>query len=216
MLVVTLGQDDIKNDGAFVWIGSVARAIAEANGSANLLDAERKIFRRINSGVQHGLLNPLDPDTMEPLPLDDYGMGIVPFGELVEWGRNPAGGMSASQLFDFRRNEADHPSDRLAPNAAPEAAESASGEPVGKGGWRLKASIARAPGYRWPLYQVLRAAHLAGKPCPKARAVLDIWSENPPPEVQVMSDGVKYNDGLGNPKEANLKAIQQSIKNLLE
>ena len=83
-------------------------------------------------------------------------------------------------------------------------------------GWRPKSSIERAPGYRWPLYQVLRDAHTAGKPCPKAREVLDIWREKPPPEVQVMSDGVKYNDGLGNPKEADLKAIQQAIKNLLE
>lgn len=83
-------------------------------------------------------------------------------------------------------------------------------------GWSLKASIVRAPGYRWPLYQTLKAAHVAGQPCPKARDVLDAWAKKPPLDVQVMSDGVKYNDGLGNPKEANLKAIQQAIKGLLK
>ena len=81
-------------------------------------------------------------------------------------------------------------------------------------GWSLKTSLERAPGYRWPLYQVLKAAHVAGQPCPKARDVLEIWKQKPPPDVEVMTDGVKYNDGLGKPKEANLKAIQQAIKNL--
>ncbi len=82
--------------------------------------------------------------------------------------------------------------------------------------WSLKTSIKRAPGYRWPLYQVLKAAHTAGQPCPKARDVLDAWKQSPPSDVLVMTDGVKYNDGLGNPKEANLKAIQQAIKGLLK
>jgi len=31
-----------------------------------------------------------------------------------------------------------------------------------------------------------------------------------------MTDGVKYSDGVGNTKEADLKAIQQSIKGLLQ
>ena len=81
--------------------------------------------------------------------------------------------------------------------------------------WNLKTDLKRAPGYRWALYQVLRAAHNAGKPCPTARDVLDFWTNNPQPDIQVMPDGLKYNDGLGNPKEANLKAIQQAIKGLM-
>lgn len=103
--------------------------------------------------------------------------------------------------------------------AVPVAAGSASGgvKPAEGGpGWSLKSSLERAPGYRWPLYQVLKAAHIAGQPRPKARDVLNIWELKPPPDVQVMPDGVKYNDGLGNPKEANLKAIQQAIKGLLK
>jgi hypothetical protein len=30
-----------------------------------------------------------------------------------------------------------------------------------------------------------------------------------------MPDGLKYNDGLGNPKEANLRAIQAAIAGLV-
>ena len=82
-------------------------------------------------------------------------------------------------------------------------------------GWSIKTSIERAPGYRSELIQVLKAAHIAGKPCPKARDVLDTWKANPPIDLQVMPEGVKYNDGLGNLKEADLKAIGQAIKNLM-
>lgn len=82
--------------------------------------------------------------------------------------------------------------------------------------WRPKTSIKSASGYRSALIQVLRAAYLAGQPLPTARDVLDAWTKNPHTDVKVMSDGVKYNNSLGHPKEANLKAIQQAIKNLLQ
>lgn len=82
--------------------------------------------------------------------------------------------------------------------------------------WSLEPTPSRMPGYRWPLYQVLKAAHVAGEPCPKARQVLDAWKLKPPPELKVMPDSVQFNDGVGNPKEADLKAIQQSIKGLLQ
>jgi hypothetical protein len=81
--------------------------------------------------------------------------------------------------------------------------------------WRLIPSLARAPGYRWPLYQFLHAAYIAGQPCPKARDFLEWLKSNPDPELQVMPDGLKY-DGAGNPKEADLKAIQQAIKGMLQ
>lgn len=81
--------------------------------------------------------------------------------------------------------------------------------------WKPKLSIERAPGYRWPLYQLLKTAHAAGGSCPKPREVLEIWKFNPPLDIEVMTDGVKYNDGLGNQREANLKAIGQAIKGLL-
>lgn len=87
---------------------------------------------------------------------------------------------------------------------------------MGAPAWSLITSLQRAPGYRWPLYQALREAHTAGKPCPKAREVLEIWKQNTPPELEVMTDGVKYSDSRGNTKEADLKAIQQAIKGLLK
>ena len=104
-------------------------------------------------------------------------------------------------------------------NSAPLEAVGASGDvqPDKAGpGWNLKTSIDRAPGYRWPLYQFLKAAHIAGQPIPKAREVLDAWALKPPPNVQVMSDGIKYDNGLGKTKEANLRAMQQAIKGLLK
>ena len=84
------------------------------------------------------------------------------------------------------------------------------------GEWTPITSLARAPGYRWPLYQFIKAAHIAGKPCPKAREFLEWLKTNPDPELQVMPDGLKYNNGAGKRKEAGLKAIQQVIKGLLQ
>lgn len=122
------------------------------------------------------------------------------------------------ELLHARASVAGLKSDEGLPAPAFEVAESASRgaepEPTkDRAQWSLK-PIERAPGYRWPLYQVLKAAHIAGQPRPKARDVLETWKLKPPPDVQVMPDGVKYNDGLGNPKEADLKAIGQSIKGL--
>ena len=103
------------------------------------------------------------------------------------------------------------------PDAAPSAPKGL--EPNAGLGWSLKAptDIKRAGGYRWALYRVLKAAHDAGKPCPKAREVLEIWRANPAlyNEVKVMSDGVKYDNGEGIRKDANLRAIQKAIAYLL-
>lgn len=95
MLTVELSADDLENNGQFAKIGGVARAIAKAKGVSNLLNSERKIFPRINAGVQSGALNPIDPETLEPLSKSDYGIGLVHFDELAEWGRS-------TKQFDFR------------------------------------------------------------------------------------------------------------------
>lgn len=95
MLTVELSADDLENNGQFAKIGGVARAIAKAKGVSNLLNSERKIFPRINAGVQSGALNPIDPETLEPLSKSDYGHGLVNFDELAEWGRS-------RNQFDFR------------------------------------------------------------------------------------------------------------------
>jgi hypothetical protein len=73
----------------------------------------------------------------------------------------------------------------------------------------------RFPGYRKPLYDLLKAASIAGSPCPKAHDVLDTWKLAKPHEIfQIMSSGVKYYDNKGALKVADLKAIQQTIKGL--
>jgi hypothetical protein len=82
--------------------------------------------------------------------------------------------------------------------------------------WRLKTSTKRFPGYRQALYVFLKNEHAAGKAIPKARDVLNAWKTASPREIQVMTDGVKYNDGKGNLKEADLKAIQQAILRLVD
>jgi hypothetical protein len=82
--------------------------------------------------------------------------------------------------------------------------------------WTLKTSITRFPGYRHALYEFLKAEHVAEKPLPKARDVLNAWVVKSPLDIQVMTDGIKYNDCEGNPKEANLKNINMTIAGLLE
>ena len=85
--------------------------------------------------------------------------------------------------------------------------------------WSLITSLARTPGYRWPLYQFLQAAHIAGKPCPKAQDVLDAWRINLPAGLSVIQvgrrDALKYKLDHGSTKTADLKAIQSAIKGLL-
>jgi len=70
----------------------------------------------------------------------------------------------------------------------------------------------RFQGYGKPLYDLLKAAHIAGQPCPKARDVLDAWKLKHPPEVfEVTNEGLKYYDAKGNPKPADLEAIRKRI-----
>lgn len=110
------------------------------------------------------------------------------------------------------------PAPELAP-AMPEAVVTSKDRPAPLAtapAWSPITVLMRAPGYRWPLYQLLKEAHTNGMPCPKAREVLEIWKLNTPPELEVMTDGVKYSDAVGNTKEADLKAIHQAIKGLLE
>jgi hypothetical protein len=73
----------------------------------------------------------------------------------------------------------------------------------------------RHQGYSWPLYQVLKEAHAAGQPRPKARDVLEAFKERKPPEiVQVNHDGISYYDSKGNAKAADLAAISEAIRRM--
>ena len=98
------------------------------------------------------------------------------------------------------------------PNPAPVAAQSA----LGGVSWTLK-KPQRFQGYSKPLYDLLKAAHIAGQPCPKARDVLDKWKENPPPDVATVTDnGLKYYDAKGNTKPADLEAIRKAIDRMVQ
>jgi hypothetical protein len=85
--------------------------------------------------------------------------------------------------------------------------------------WSLITSLGRTPGYRWPLYQFLQAAHIAGKPCPKAQDVLVAWQLNPPAGVRVIQSGrrdeLEYELTHGGKKTADLRAIQTAISGLV-
>ena len=70
----------------------------------------------------------------------------------------------------------------------------------------------RFQGYSKPLYDLLGAAHAAGRPCPTARDVLDAWKIKLPLEVAgFMGDGLQFFDAKGNTKPADLKAISKVI-----
>ncbi len=95
MLTVALSADDFAKDGQYVRLGRVVSAIVRAYDSSDQLNAERDAIQIVNAGVQLKLLNPRDPGRPRNLPRGDWGNGIVPLAELVEWGRS-------TKQFDFR------------------------------------------------------------------------------------------------------------------
>ncbi len=92
--------------------------------------------------------------------------------------------------------------------AAPVVAESASSVPA----WTVT-KPRRYNGYTAPLYRLLAAAQLDGKPCPTARDVLEAWRIETPAEIaKVLTDGVDYYDAKGDTKTADLEAIRKAIE----
>ncbi len=213
MLKVRLINADFANDG-FVYVGAIAPAIVRAIGSANPMDAERKIFSSINGAVQLGRLTPRDSDDLRELPLSDYGAGVVLFDELVAWGQSVG-------LFNFERQTAPaSDSEPVSPvneaNDAPReeapVAVDPIAEPKSQGlDWRPH-KPKRNDGLAWPLYQFLKAAFDKGLPRPKPQDVMDEWTESKPSEIEeVMANEVKYYDGNGNVAMANTESIRKRI-----
>lgn len=99
------------------------------------------------------------------------------------------------------------------PPTEPESVVEAEQAPAGSV-WPLQEPM-RYQGYARPLYLVLKAAHAAGKSCPKPRDVLDAFRDTRPPElINVQHDGITYYDSKGNSKAADLAAISEAIRRM--
>jgi len=73
----------------------------------------------------------------------------------------------------------------------------------------------RFQGYGKPLYDFLKAAHIAGQTKPNARDLLDSWKSKPPLDVvEVNDNSLKYYDAKGNTKPADLEAIRKTINRM--
>lgn len=95
---IELADDDFETDG-FVKVASAVTAIAKfllSKGAPNKFQAERDAWPHILTGVAKGALHPINPDTLQVLSVEYCGNGMVPFSELVTWGRT-------TKLFAFRR-----------------------------------------------------------------------------------------------------------------
>ena len=102
-----------------------------------------------------------------------------------------------------------------APAAPPEAVLRPSpAVPAVAESWHIK-EPERAHGYTLELYRVLKAAHDAGQPRPKARDVLDSWAASKPHNIlEVMADGFKYMDSNGDPKLVDLNGLRTAINRM--
>jgi hypothetical protein len=80
--------------------------------------------------------------------------------------------------------------------------------------WSLKKPV-RYPGYRKALYDFLKTALIVGQSCPKAQDVVDAWKISPPLGIRVITHGIEYQLDTNQSKQADLKAIQSAIKNLM-
>lgn len=81
--------------------------------------------------------------------------------------------------------------------------------------WTLR-KPERFHGYTEPLFEALRAAHVAGEPRPTAREILRLWAAKLPWEVmEATPEGVKYQADNGGVKFADIPAIGKSIKRMV-
>lgn len=73
----------------------------------------------------------------------------------------------------------------------------------------------RYVGYTAPLYRLLHNAHQAGMPRPTARNALEAWrTDKPQGIVQVMHDGINYEDGDGDTKATTIAGITEAIRRM--
>ena len=99
-----------------------------------------------------------------------------------------------------------------APAAPPEAVVMPSpAVPAVAESWHIK-KPERAHGYTWELYSVLKDAHDAGKPRPKARDVLDSWAECKPIDIlEVTRVAFKCKNSNGSVKSVSIDSLRTAI-----
>lgn len=131
----------------------------------------------------------------------------VMLSDLAAWPDRPA--MAAdSPLRYWVPDVPNQPQEETPPQSVPAATDGQA--------WTLR-QPQRFRGYNAPLYRLLKAAHAAGQPCPKARDVLEAWHDAPPVEVfKVLPDELHYYDAKGNAATAPIAAVQKAIKRLTE
>lgn len=75
----------------------------------------------------------------------------------------------------------------------------------------------RLPGYRRPLYQLLKRWHSEGRSIPTAAQVLEEWRSNKPDDiVEIKRLSMVYVTGTGKEKPADTDAIARAIKGLIK
>lgn len=88
------------------------------------------------------------------------------------------------------------------------------GAPLIQPEWKLR-EPKRYQGYARALFLVLKAAHSAGKSCPRPRDVLDSFVKNKPSEVIVVNhDGFAHYDAYGNSKDVSLESLAEAIRRM--
>jgi hypothetical protein len=192
-------------------------SIEEAESNTND-EMEPQDFRRLK--------NIFEGASQEPRTLKDWTMyarqrGLKIHSWINEWESWVHEVDRRNALIDGANSEPPMTDNQLKQSSLPPAdgsggVKSASNAPT----WKLIPPPLRTPGYRWPLYEFLQAAHVAGRPCPKAQHVLDAWKLNPPERMNVIHknrrDLLEYELENGNKKVADLKAIQATIGALIE
>jgi hypothetical protein len=101
------------------------------------------------------------------------------------------------------------------PKKEPPAEAALASTRISAASWAL-CSPQRFPGYRKQLFDFIKAAHSAGQPePPKARDVMDAWAKVLPRGIlEVLHEGIKYEDAEGGIRTATVKSIQEAIKGL--
>ena len=219
VLILPYGQTHVQ-------FGELAHLIADAIWPDDGADDSRTSYGlsrasldgELIQAVKAGILQVKDPLTFGPhtfpvgnallsalVAVDDLREFVATRGLTVETAQPQATTSSPAHVVTDQTKSLEPASDGPAKPAAP--------------AWGLITSPERTPGYRWPLYQFLRKAHVAGEPCPKAQAVLDAWKLNPPSGLKVIRSGrcdaLEYELAHGGKKTADLKAIQAAIKDLV-